>query len=374
MRQISDALEVNGPNGPVQFCGPNGPDGAIASGDIVWTSLNHADWITPKHWIGWKARTHSPPPPPSLARSLPLHPLLHAPSHHARIGLPGLLVKRATHFAAAAHAAVAAVAAAVPVCVNLRLHEPTRTRCKIVKQVGVYKLIELDISTGVYSDVHTVQLDTAVDADRANPSFANAFAINPTNDIAYGKFTDSSDQDFFCRFAANQTAEPMECLCALSAAGNGGAKGSGELNSATIVNDIYYVGMGTRNLRIIPNVSTCFYDTSCFAPGAPSPFTQCPGAWIFGNRADGFGDSLSFAVGSVDFDISALKLDVATHLTAQFGWNELDYSTNSRYLKDNLYTYDSATGSVSAFRPSRAAATATRTSTSSRTPSRARPT
>jgi len=89
---------------------------------------------------------------------------------------------------------------------------------QIVKQVGVYKLIELDISTGVYSDVHTVQLDTAVDAGRANPSLANAFAINPTNDIAYGKFTDSNTQDFFCRFAANQTAEPMECLCALSAA------------------------------------------------------------------------------------------------------------------------------------------------------------
>ena len=127
--RYSDALEVSGPNGPVQFCGPDGPDGAIASGDIVWTSLNHADWITPKHWIGWKARTHSPPPPPSLARSLPLHPLLHAPSHHARIGLPR--VKRATHFAAAAHAAVAAVAAAVPVCqCQPSTARTTRTRCK----------------------------------------------------------------------------------------------------------------------------------------------------------------------------------------------------------------------------------------------------
>ena len=221
---------------------------------------------------------------------------------------------------------------------------------QIVKQVGVYKLIELDISTGVYSDVHTVQLDTAVDAGGANPSYANAFAINPTDDIAYGKFTDGNTQDFLCRFAADQIAEPMECLCALSAAGKGGATGSGELNSATIVNDIYYVGMGTKNLRTIPSVSTCFANTSCFAPGAPSPFTQCPGAWIFGNRADGFGGSLDFAVDTIDFDVGALNLNIAS-LTAQFGWNELDYSTNSRYLRNNLYTYDSGTDSVSTFRP-----------------------
>ena len=39
-------------------------------------------------------------------------------------------------------------------------------------------------------------------------------------------------------------------------------------------------------------------------------------------------------------------------LTAQFGWNELDYSSNSRYLKTNLYTYLSApSDSVSTFRP-----------------------
>merc|ERR1711965_687232 len=110
---------------------------------------------------------------------------------------------------------------------------------QVVKQAGFYKLVELDIPTGVYSDVHTVQLDTAVDAGGAHPSYANAFAINPTDDIAYGKFTDGNTQDFFCRFAADQIAEPMECLCALSA-----------------------VGKGTKNLRTIPSVSTCFANTS----------------------------------------------------------------------------------------------------------------
>ncbi|EOD05745.1 hypothetical protein EMIHUDRAFT_438875, partial [Emiliania huxleyi CCMP1516] len=103
---------------------------------------------------------------------------------------------------------------------------------QIVKKTGDYSLIELDISTGVYSDVHTVQLDTAVDAGGANPSFANAFFINPIDDIAYGKFTDGNNQDFFCRFAANQIAEPMECLCALSIVGKGGTRSGGELNSA----------------------------------------------------------------------------------------------------------------------------------------------
>ena len=39
---------------------------------------------------------------------------------------------------------------------------------QIVKASG-YKLKQLDISTGVYSDVHTVQLDTAVDSGGANP-------------------------------------------------------------------------------------------------------------------------------------------------------------------------------------------------------------
>ena len=118
---VSDVLEMNGPNGPEQFCGPNGPDGVIASGDIVWKSQTlRGRPEEPSHpWLGWKARAHPPPPPPpsSLPRSLPLHPLLHDPSHHARIGLPGLLVKRATHFAAAlptqqgAHALSAAVSA-----------------------------------------------------------------------------------------------------------------------------------------------------------------------------------------------------------------------------------------------------------------------
>ena len=40
---------------------------------------------------------------------------------------------------------------------------------QVVKQNGVYKLKELDISTGVYSDIHTVILDTAVDAGGVNP-------------------------------------------------------------------------------------------------------------------------------------------------------------------------------------------------------------
>ena len=40
---------------------------------------------------------------------------------------------------------------------------------QMVKTSGVYKLKELDISTGVYSDIHTVILDTAVDAGGVNP-------------------------------------------------------------------------------------------------------------------------------------------------------------------------------------------------------------
>ena len=40
---------------------------------------------------------------------------------------------------------------------------------QVVKQNGVYKLKELDISTGVYSDIHTVILDTAVDPGGVNP-------------------------------------------------------------------------------------------------------------------------------------------------------------------------------------------------------------
>ena len=95
-------------------------------------------------------------------------------------------------------------------------------------------------------------LDTAVDAGGANPGkvvphgpgsltappvcavnfppvctvsedFANSFAYNPTDNIAYGKFTDSNTQHFFCHFAADQVAEPMECLCVLSTAGSGGS-------------------------------------------------------------------------------------------------------------------------------------------------------
>ena len=104
---FSDALEVNGE----RFCGPNGPDGVIASGDIVWKSLNFG-WPPLHPWLGWKARTlplplH--PPSHSLSLSIPSPAPFFTPSSHARIGSSGMLGTGATR-AAAVSAAISAAA------------------------------------------------------------------------------------------------------------------------------------------------------------------------------------------------------------------------------------------------------------------------
>ena len=159
---------------------------------------------------------------------------------------------------------------------------------------GNIQLVELDMLTGTYTTLYTFS-----DSPFAL-RYANAIALNPVDGIAYGKFTDLNDQDFFCRFSADPSSEPLQCLCALSAAGKGGVLGGGELNSGTIVNDVYYVGQATYNLRAVPGVSSLT---------TGSPGTECPGSWILGSRDAGFsGGSLNFAVAALTFDVSALGL------------------------------------------------------------------
>ena len=202
---------------------------------------------------------------------------------------------------------------------------------QVVKVGGTIQLVELDMLTGAYTSLYTFA---------SWVKYANAIALNPTDGIAYGKFTDGFDQDFLCRFSADPVSEPMECLCALSTAANGGINNGGELNSATIVNDVYYVGMAAWNLRAVTGVSSLRGGSS----GA-----ECPGSWIFGSRKDGFGGRTanSFGLASRTFDVSALGLGIAA-LTAQFGWNERLYG-NERYLKQ--YAYDSANDLVTSWKP-----------------------
>ena len=45
---------------------------------------------------------------------------------------------------------------------------------------------------GYYSTIYTFQLDTAVDSGAGNPMYANAVAIDATDDFAYGKFSFAS--------------------------------------------------------------------------------------------------------------------------------------------------------------------------------------
>ena len=77
------------------------------------------------------------------------------------------------------------------------------------------QLVELDMLTGTYTTLYTLSDSPFV------VKHHNAIALNPVDGIAYGKFTDPNDQDFFCRFSADQTAEPTQCLCSLTAAGKG---------------------------------------------------------------------------------------------------------------------------------------------------------
>mmetsp|Transcript_35762 Transcript_35762/g.114990 ORF Transcript_35762/g.114990 Transcript_35762/m.114990 type:complete len:192 (-) Transcript_35762:456-1031(-) len=69
--EYSDALEVNGE----RFCGPNGPEGVIASGIIGWTSYVHPNPVRAP-WIGWKVCWSNAPPisPPSPSPPSPSPP------------------------------------------------------------------------------------------------------------------------------------------------------------------------------------------------------------------------------------------------------------------------------------------------------------
>ena len=67
------------------------------------------------------------------------------------------------------------------------------------------------------------------------------------------------------------------------------------------------------------------------------------------SKTDGFGGSTSRGLTkTLSSDVTSLSLSIAS-LEAQFGWNELDYSTNQRYLR--VYTYNQGTNTVSTWRP-----------------------
>ena len=83
------------------------------------------------------------------------------------------------------------------------------------------QLVELDMLTSTYTTLYTLSDSPFV------VKHHNAIALNPVDGIAYGKFTDPNDQDFFCRFSADPSSEPLQCLCALTNAGKGGVLGLG---------------------------------------------------------------------------------------------------------------------------------------------------
>lgn len=196
------------------------------------------------------------------------------------------------------------------------------------EQTGNYELKELSLQTGFYTSLYEFG-DPPNLAEQADTMWyrINAVSFNIANQIAYGKFSDSTNTDYLCRFSATPSAQPMQCVCTLQPAGSGGNVDGG-LIAGAIHSDTYYVSKGGRNIFAVPSVSALTTDGASNA---------CPGQWVFGSSAT----SLDGLTGD-PFDISGLGLNLQS-LIDQYGWDETAYSTStaSNYFRSHKYNADS---------------------------------